>query len=129
LVVRDGQENPPLRAWIPLPTVVTLVVVGLWFMASETPFGIGNGKVPSLVGRNMCAATQSLAKRGLRWHILGIPGIQEKAEHGSAESSFDCYDDSVVRQSPKAGAEVGEGGVVTFATVCSEAFARGGGCQ
>jgi beta-lactam-binding protein with PASTA domain len=123
------QANAPLRAWIPLISVVTLGIFALWFTQSETPFGIGNGEVPNLVGRDRCDATHALARRGLRWRFPPSAEIQEKAEGRSLGLSPDCSGDTLVRQSPGVGTDLGEGGVVVLITSCADAWMHGGGCQ
>ena len=37
------------------------------FVQAETPFGLGDGIVPALVGREACEAERALAERGLTW--------------------------------------------------------------
>ena len=122
-------DRPEAKAWLPLIIVVATSLFALWWWHAETPFGIGNGKVPDLVGRNVCSATAALAKRELRWRVGTFRVVQTKAEHNVVGESFDCSDDKVLRQSPSPGTDVGTGGVVWFATQCSEVTARGGGCQ
>ena len=118
--------RPPLRDWIPLGVLVGLVtlgLVGLLIRGAETPFGIGNNRVPDVVGRDLCSATRAITERGLRWGYPILEPFEEAIEAG--DDSPPCSFDTVLSQSVKPGAELQEGAVVRLATVCSE----GAGCR
>ena len=128
---RRRNALPPLRAWIPLGVLMTLILFGLlalWIRAAETPFGIGDGRVPDVVGRDLCSATHALTERGLRWRYGTSTETLDEALDESRQASFDCSNDMVLRQSASPGSDLGEGGVVRLATLCTDAAARGAGC-
>ena len=114
---------PPLREWMPLGVFLALImalVLALLIKGAETPFGIGNGQVPELVGRDLCSATTAVAERGLRWRITGNGETRSDGLRPSPQSSFDCTSDLVVRHSPRPRTQLEEGDVVTLVTVCSD---------
>ena len=128
---RRDDPLPPLRAWTPFGVFMTLIAVGLvalWIRGAETPFGIGNGRVPDVVGRDLCSATRALTERGLRWGYATSTAISATALNESREATPDCSTDIVLRQSPRPGTDVGDGGAVRLATRCSDKAQRGGGC-
>jgi beta-lactam-binding protein with PASTA domain len=91
-----------------------------WVCAAETPFGIGDGKVPDLVGKDVCEASRAAADRGLRWRYGPGGDVSAAVLRHDPSVSFTCADDEVVRQSPGPGTDVGEGGVVTLITECTD---------
>lgn len=88
--------------------------------AAETPFGIGNGQVPELVGRDLCSATTAVAERGLRWRIIGSREARRDGLRQSRQHEPDCTGDEIVRHSPEPWTRLDEGDVVTLVTVCSD---------
>ena len=121
-VYTDRARYPPLRFWIPLILFLALiagVVAALLIRGAETPFGIGNGRVPELVGRDLCSATTAVAERGLRWRIVDSR-IRDDGLRPSRNETPDCTSDRVVRQSPAPATRLREGDVVTLVTVCSD---------
>ena len=89
-----------------------------WALSTPDLLGTGDGKVPDVVGDDMCDATEKITRRELRWRI-GEQTSSARLE-ANPESSFTCADDDVVRQRPAPGTELGDGGVVTLVTVCSD---------
>ena len=89
-----------------------LVVAGA---RAETPLGIGDGVVPDLVGEDRCASEQVLAKRDLRWRYgrtgrVGREPCDQIIEVDPSEG-INCPD-TIERQRPREGTDLGEGGVV-----------------
>jgi hypothetical protein len=93
--------------------------------AAETPFGIGDGVVPDVVGLDDCEAYTLLEKRDLRWITFGrleerAPGDcdDDDGTFDTGSSSFDGVE--IVAQRPAAGTDIGEDGVVRLIRRCEQ---------
>jgi hypothetical protein len=97
-----------------------VVVLILLVVRAETPFGIGNGRVPDLVGLDECTATDKLADRELRWRFgphapIGgrpAPCIDTGGGIGSVA-------DEIVGQRPAPGTRLPASDVVVLETDCT----------
>src|SRR3712207_3656368 len=109
--------------WLIALPAIGLVAFTTWAVASaETPFGIGNGVVPDVVGRDSeCDALTALEERGLRWLSFGdlydrVPArlcdVDEDVSYGSGAPT------GIVDQRPEPGTDLGEGGVVRLIREC-----------
>jgi beta-lactam-binding protein with PASTA domain len=122
----DDDRRAAFRFWAGVGAFFALMAVMLglgWVCGADNPFGfvgLGKGKVPDLVGKDVCEASQAATARGLRWRYGGGGEVLTEALHADRTASFSCSDDEVIRQSPAAGTDLGEGGVVTLITVCSD---------
>ncbi len=101
------------------------VLGGVAIVLAETPFGIGDGTVPALLGQGACAAERSLERRGLHWRYEGDPAVRRTATEQDVATDPSCDDDRIERQWPHPGTELGPGGIVVLRSFCS----RPPGCE
>jgi hypothetical protein len=101
--------------------VAAIVILLLLLMVrAETPFGIGNGTVPDLVGVDECTATDKLAARELRWRfgprapIGGRPAACIDTGGGIGSVA-----DEIVGQRPDSGTRLTQAAVVVLETACT----------
>ena len=114
------EELIATRSGVLLSTAFVLAVLGGGaFAAAETPFGIGNGRVPALVGQSVCSGERSLERRGLRWRYKGTEVMQRKASRQDPGSEPSCEDDPIERQWPRPGARLCRGEIVVLQSRCS----------
>lgn len=113
----DVIESPRALGFV--SALVAGALAALAFATAETPFGIGNGVVPALTGRDVCSAEQSLERRALRWRYAGTDRVLSRAAEDDPESEPSCRDDAIEAQRPVPGTELGEQGVVTLTSRCS----------
>src|SRR5688572_5677574 len=126
MAASEDDRRATFRFWAGIGAFFALlaVILGLgWVCGADNPLGfagVGKGKVPDVVGKDLCEASQAIVAGDLGWRYG--PGGDVSTEVLSADPSvsFTCADDHVVRQSPAAGADLGKGGVVTLVTECSD---------
>lgn len=107
--------------------VLAAAAAALLIAGAETPFGIGNGKVPDLVGVDECTATKRLDKRGLRWRVGDGPVGRVSSSCTSDEPFFvSTVADRIEAQRPAPGTDLGEDGVVVLHTDCGSEPTCGG---
>jgi len=94
------------------------VVVLLIVARAETPFGIGNGTVPRVIGLDECSATNKLAARDLRWRFGPRAPIGGQPASCIDGGPFSVADD-VIGQRPAPGTRLQESAVVTLETHCT----------
>jgi hypothetical protein len=100
-------------------TAAAVVIVALLLVArAETPFGIGNGTVPRVVGLDECSATDKLAARDLRWRFGPRAPIGGRPASCIDGGPFSVADD-VVGQRPAPGTRLQKSAVVTLETPCT----------
>jgi len=97
---------------------VALAVAGVLALAvssAETPFGIGNGRMPDLSGAgSRCEAEAVLAKRGLHWRDHWTDKLRAKA---CDQDAAGACPGRVLSQWPAPGTRVPEDHVVWFVPV------------
>lgn len=103
---------------------------GAAVVGAETPLGVGDGTVPSLVGRPTCEAEVALEERGLRWRYGGSTTVYAAAvpcPHSGDEDDLPAGD-PVTTQRPAPGSRLPERGVVVVETACAQDVPDGTGC-
>lgn len=117
LVVLEPARFAPGAAGL----LVVLAVAGVLALAvsrAETPFGIGNGRMPDLSGHaSRCGAERVLAKRELRWRDHWTDELRAKPCE-DPDPSRGCRS-SILSQSPAPGTRVAPGHIVWFVPVTS----------
>ena len=89
-------------------------------MGAETPFGIGNGTVPDLIGLGECTATEKVAARELRWRFGARAPIGGRpAAFIDAGGGIGSVADEIVGQRPASGTPLSQSGVVVLETACT----------
>ena len=88
-------------------------------LLAETPFGIGNGRVPDVIGLDACDATAAITERGLRWRWRNERGSHANAIEYEPRASPSCKVDPIDGQAPQPGTKLREGDVVAIETPCT----------
>lgn len=98
--------------------IVAAVSVVLLVAVAETPFGIGDGTMPEVVGLGECAATERLRERGLRWRFGPRSPVGGRPA-SCVDPGLFSVSDEVLGQRPQAGKKLGESEVVVLETACT----------
>ncbi len=99
-------------------TLLAVVTTAVLIVEAETPFGIGNGKVPDLVGLDECTAASRLGERDLRWRFGNRAPVGGQPAACASGGLFTTADE-VLAQRPRAGTELEDGAVVRLETACT----------
>ncbi len=86
-------------------------------LMAETPFGLGNGTVPKLVGLDECTATRKLEERGLRWRFGDRATVGGRPAACDDGELFSVADPVLAQQLPE-GARPGSR-VIVLETSCT----------
>jgi hypothetical protein len=95
---------------------------------APTPAAHGRVVMPDLEGKTRRQATCELQRLGLRWRFRGSDGAESRPAAGCGDNHMGASGDDipVTGQTPRPGARLRRGTVVTLDDICTDAAKSGG---